>query len=308
MIQLQQLASQDCWVQGQPIPDDVLSGYRESSPNDSDETLQSRLQADGYVFIRSAIDRDVVLSAREEVFSRLVDVGEIRPPAIDGIFTGTSRRPEVTEGLGDFWRSVSQGPLLRRASHGDQAAQTVSRLLGEPAQPHDYIFLRPGVRGRATHLHFDKPFFARGSNRIHTVWTALGDIPVEDGPLMVLENSHNFDDLISPVEQIDYTSSASPKVQMTADPIAFARERATRLLTANFAAGDIVVFTMRLMHGTLDNHSSIGRTRLSCDVRFQPASDPFDNRYMGSNPPGTTGVGYGELNGAKPLTEEWHTR
>jgi hypothetical protein len=34
--------------------------------------------------------------------------------------------------------------------------------------------------------------------------------------------------------------------------------------------------------------------RLSTDVRFQPG--------------GTTGAGYGELNGAKPLTEPWHIR
>ncbi len=30
--------------------------------------------------------------------------------------------------------------------------------------------------------------------------------------------------------------------------------------------------------------------------------------HSGPNPGGTTGVGYGELNGAKPLTEPWHTR
>ena len=65
---------------------------------------------------------------------------------------------------------------------------------------------------------------------------------------------------------------------------------------------------MFTMHGTFDNHSPQGRVRLSCDVRWQPASDPLDPRYAGSDPPGTTGIGYGELNGAKPLTEDWHTR
>ena len=300
--------SQDSWVKGKPVPADVLGEYRESSVTDSDDTLRARLKQDGYVFVRSAIDRDIAISARQEVFSRLVGVGEIHEPAIDGIFTGTSHRSDVPEGLGEFWRSVSQGPQLRRASHGDQATRLLSRLLGEPARPHDYIFLRPGVCGRCTQLHYDRPFFARGSQRIHTVWTALGDIPVEDGPLMVLENSHHFEDLISSIEQVDYTSSASPQVQLSGDPITLARERETRLLTANFAAGDVVVFTMQLMHGTLDNHSSINRTRLSCDVRFQPAADPFDDRYMGTTPAGTTGAGYGELNGAKPLTDAWHTR
>ena len=40
----------------------------------------------------------------------------------------------------------------------------------------------------------------------------------------------------------------------------------------------------------------------------QRASDPVAERYVGPNPRGTTGIGYGELNGAKPLTEPWHVR
>ena len=51
-------------------------------------------------------------------------------------------------------------------------------------------------------------------------------------------------------------------------------------------------------YGALDNRSPVGRVRVSCDVRYQRASDPIDERYVGPNPRGTTGVGYGELNGA----------
>jgi hypothetical protein len=65
---------------------------------------------------------------------------------------------------------------------------------------------------------------------------------------------------------------------------------------------------MTLMHGALDHHQPEGRVRLSCDIRFQPEADPMDPRYFGPNPGGTTGAGYGELNGAKPLTEPWHVR
>ena len=183
-----------------------------------------------------------------------------------------------------------------------------STILGEPARPHDYMFLRPVVVGRSTHLHYDLPFFARGSNRIHTAWLALGDIPAEEGPLMVLEGSHRFDDLIDAIRSVDYDSSDTPKVQMLNDTVEFARQRGARQLTADFQVGDVVVFTMLTMHGTLDNHSPVGRARLSVDVRYQPAADSFEPRYMGENPPGTTGAGYGELNGAKPLTEAWHTR
>ena len=35
---------------------------------------------------------------------------------------------------------------------------------------------------------------------------------------------------------------------------------------------------------------------------------PKDPRYFGVNPGGTTGAGYGELNSARPLNEDWHIR
>ena len=270
--------------------------------------LQARLAEDGYLFLRAAVDPELVQAARREVFQRLYEVGELKSPPSAGIFSGKSRRREVVEDLGRFWQSVSEGEALRAASHGEQLHDLMGRLFGEPARPHDYMFLRPGVVGRSTHLHYDLPFFSRGSSRIHTVWTALSDIPVEEGPLMVLESSQAFEDLLEPIRRIDYDSSEAPQVQVTSDTVDFVRQRDTRLLTSEFAAGDLVVFSMTLMHGTLDNHSPRGRIRLSCDVRWQPASDPIDDRYFGPSPAGTTGVGYGELNGAKPLTEAWHTR
>ena len=92
------------------------------------------------------------------------------------------------------------------------------------------------------------------------------------------------------------------------DAIEFARSRGSRFLTQNFEPGDVIVFGMTTMHGAFDNVSPIGRTRLSVDVRWQPADEPMDERYFGSSPAGTTGAGYAELNGAKPLTEPWHTR
>lgn len=299
----------DCVIQTRPVPADLLAPLRETPFAESDgEALRSRLRDDGYLFLRGVLNVDDVLAARSSVFERLAAVGEIGEPAIDGIFTGTSRRKELAGDLAAFWQSVSEEPLLRVVSHGERTRRIMSAVLGEPARPHDYIFLRPGVPGRATKLHYDYPFFARGSQRVFTVWTALGEVPVSDGPLVVVEGSHRFDDLIEPIRGIDYESSSSPRVQLTGHAIDFARERRTRLLTADFHAGDLIVFTMTTLHGTLDNHSPIGRTRLSCDVRWQPAADPLDPRYQGPNPPGTTGAGYGELNGAKPLTEAWHER
>ena len=81
-----------------------------------------------------------------------------------------------------------------------------------------------------------------------------------------------------------------------------------RLLITCFQPGDAIVFSMTLMHGSLDHHAADERVRRSCDVPFQPVADPTDPRYFGPHPTRTTGIGYGELNGARPLTEPRHVR
>jgi len=296
-----------CTIQGCPVPEELIGELIDSS-NLPDKDLGPQLQRDGYLFIRGAFDASVALKAREEVFARLMEVGEIDAPPIDGIFTGNSSRKEMYADLGQFWQSVSEGASLRQATHGAQIQSVLNRVFQETARAQDYVFLRPSPVGRSTHLHYDRPFFARGSERTVTVWSALGSIPVSEGPLMVVEGSNRYDDLIENIKQMDYNSKDSPKVQYTDDAISFVRDRETRILTASFDPGDVIIFGMTILHGTLDNTSPIGRARLSTDVRWQPAADPMDERYMGPNPAGTTGIGYGELNGAKPLTEPWHIR
>ena len=299
----------NCITQGLPVPEDLIGNLQESSDiKGKPGELKRRLKEDGYLFLRGVIDRDEVLTARAEIFERLANVGEIKQPSWEGFFTGRSDRKETAGDLGAFWKSVCEGPALRQVTHGPHLRAVMAEVLGDPARPQDYLFLRPSPVGRATPLHYDYPFFARGSDRIHTAWLALGDVPVTDGPLLVIEGSNHFTDLIEPATAVDYDSKDSPAVSVMDSPISLAQSRGTRLLTANFEPGDLAVFGMTTLHGTLDNHSSFGRIRLSCDIRFQPMADEMDKRYFGPNPKGSTGIGYGELNGAKPLTEPWHTR
>ncbi|NKB65751.1 MAG: hypothetical protein GKR89_01700 [Candidatus Latescibacteria bacterium] len=298
-----------CLSQGQLIPQNLIAPLRDSTLlGDDTAALQQHLQEDGYLYLRGVLDPDEILAARGEVFARLAAVGEVAEPSAEGISSGHSQRREMASDLGAFWKSVNDGPALRQVTHGPHLGAIMGAIFGEQARPHDFLFLRPSPVGRATLLHYDKPFFARGSQRIHTAWIPLGPVPVSDGPLLVVEGSNRFADLIAPAVAVDYDSPATRLVSIGEDPITLARQRGSRLLTANFAPGDLAVFGMTTLHGTLDNHSSIGRIRLSCDVRYQPMADDLDERYFGPAPKGTTGAGYGELNGAKPLTEPWHSR
>jgi ectoine hydroxylase-related dioxygenase (phytanoyl-CoA dioxygenase family) len=294
-----------CMVKGRQVPAAMLGELADSSALLRDPpALRARFKDDGYLFLKGVLSRERVLAARREVFGRMAQVGEIAQPAENGIFTDASRRAELEPDLGRFWKSVSEGPQLRAASHGKEIGAVLSLVFGEPARPQDYMFLRAGPQGRATGLHFDYPFFTRAHDQVATVWLPIGDVPVSD----VVEGSNRFRDLIDPMIGFDISKDNTRKADFGSDAITFAQARGTRLLTRDFEAGDIALFGMYTAHGSLDNHSPINRVRLSCDVRWQPVSLPLDERYFGTNPPGTTGVGYAELNGAKPLTQDWHVR
>jgi hypothetical protein len=296
-----------CFVQGREVPEDLVGELADSARLlDDPAALRRRLAEDGYLFLRGVLDRDAVMDARREVLARLAAVDEIVPGG--DVFTGCSARKAREPDLGRFWRSVSEGPALRAATHGRDISRVMEIVAGEAPRAQDFLFLRVGVPGRATGLHFDYPFFTRMHDQVWTVWTSMGDTPVSRGPLMVVENSHRFSDLVESVVGFDVVRDTSRKAAFADNAIDFARARGTRLLTADFRAGDVILFGMYLLHGSLDHSDPGGTVRVSTDLRWQPARLPADPRYFGAEPTGTTGAGYGELNGAKPLDVDWHVR
>ena len=81
------------------------------------------------------------------------------------------------------------------------------------------------------------------------------------------------------------------------------------MLTTHFQLGDAMIFGGFTMHGSLANHSPLGRVRLSVDVRYQPAADPADDpRFFGPHPLGVKGGSYGEQKAAQPLGTPWVAR
>ncbi|MEZ5593852.1 MAG: phytanoyl-CoA dioxygenase family protein [Gammaproteobacteria bacterium] len=300
-------------AQREPIPTDCLGSLQDSSQYlDDERELRRRLADDGYVYLREFFPRDDIMAAREAIFSRLAEVGEVEEPLLEGIYSGTSQRLEKVQALGQdlgqFWRSVSETWALRRLSHGRQLHELMDKLLDGKSRAQDYIFLRPANPGKHTAIHCDYPFFTRHTDTVATAWVALGDVPLTLGPLFIIEGSHRFQDIIDAQQGFDIARDSTRKAAFPQTPLEFARQRNTRLLSTDFKAGDIVIFGMFLLHGALDNIDPDRRIRLSCDVRYQLAEAATDPRYFGPDPGGTTGAGYGELVGAKPLTDAWHVR
>jgi hypothetical protein len=264
--------------------------------------LRRRLSEDGYLYLPGLLDARAVAAARREIFTRLHDVGEVKAPPEDGIATGQSRRSEQVDDPGAFLGEIAESAALRAVTHGGVLADLMTLIFGAPARPFDFLWLRFMAPGRASPLHFDHVYMNRGSRRVLTSWVPLGPAPPEDGPLLIVENAHRLQALTDAYRGLDVDRDKTRSGSLDDNPIDLAERHGTRLLTADFQVGDLVVFGMFTLHGSFDNTSPQGRVRLSCDARYQPAADPMDPRWFGADPPGHDGQGYGALSAAQPLT------
>jgi hypothetical protein len=295
-------------IAGQPVPAGLAGELRGFSGAPREPAAwRAALAQDGYILLRGALDRAAVLAARAEVFGRLREVGEIAAPAIDGIATGTSQRAALHPDPGPFWRSVCEGPRLRAVSHGPGLGAIAGALLGCAARPFDFLWLRTMLAGRASPLHFDHVYMNRGSDNVLTAWIPLGDVPLEAGPIVFVEGSNRFADLVARYRGLDVDRDTLPG-SFPEDAVSFAAARGARLLTADFKAGDVILFDMFSLHGSCDNMLDGGRVRLSCDVRWQPADDTRDDRWFGAPPAGHGGRSYGGVNSARPLGADYIAR
>ena len=296
-------------INGVKVPSSLLGSLKETClKNKSDEQLRNSLNNDGYLLLKDAIDKNDITKARNDIFEKLNQVDELADPFSEGISSGRSRRDELHKDRGVFWENVSNTESLRKITNGNNLKGVFSRIFGTSSIGFDFIFLRAVSGGKFTHMHCDAGFFTRKTQKVLTCWLVFTDITIDKGPLFIIEGSHKFSDIKTKYKGFDVDIHKHMKATIDTDPITFAQQRNSKILTAQFRPGDALIFGMYTVHGTFENYADDKKIRLTCDIRFQPNNELKDPRYFGPNPTGTTGAGYGELNSARPLNEDWHVR
>ena len=296
-------------INGVKVPNSLLSELKETNlKNTTDEKLRQTLNDNGYLFLRNVIEKNDITKARNDIFEKLKNVDELEDPFTEGIWSGRSRRDELHKDRGVFWEEVSNTESLRKITNGNNLESVFSRIFGISSIGFDFIFLRAVSGGKFTHMHCDAGFFTRKTQKVLTCWLVFTDITIDKGPLFIIEGSHKFSDIKTKYKGFDVDIHKHMKATIDTNPITFAQERNTKILTTQFNPGDALIFGMYTVHGTFENYANDKKIRLTCDIRFQPNNELKDPRYFGPNPTGTTGAGYGELNSARPLNEDWHVR
>ena len=144
----------NCITEGKAVPPEMIRPFTESSDLlGNTAALTARLKEDGYLFFRGALDQDEVLAARAEIFERLAAVGEVKDPPAEGIFSGASRRQEMANDLGEFWKSVWEGPKLRQVANPAQLPYSLQLLDDDSLRVQKAVAAALGYFGPALDEH-----------------------------------------------------------------------------------------------------------------------------------------------------------
>jgi hypothetical protein len=258
--------------------------------------LAARLENDGYLYLPGYLDREEVLSARRHAVGILEADGLLKPGTdpMDAIARDGVRlafRPDLAVG----------NEALRRVLYTGRAMELYRGLFGEDVRHFDYTWFRAVGPGPGTRPHCDVVYMGRGTrDKLLTAWVPTGDVPVEVGGLMLLEGSHRQQERLRNYLERDVdvycTNGRHAEAiesgekawewdgSLSADPFTLREKLGGRWLTTSFRAGDLLTFPMHTVHASLDNPSR--HIRLSSDSRYQPASLPADERWVGENPIG----------------------
>lgn len=257
------------------------------------EALRGRMRDDGYLFLPGYLERTEVLDARRVLTDRLAGAGclDKNYPVFDSV-----ARPD--HGAYFMPELAHDNPKLMALLYEGRMMAFYTRLLGGPVRHFDYTWMRAVGPGGGTAPHCDIVYMGRGTTNLYTAWTPLGDVGFDVGGLMLLENSHKNDRLRENYGRKDVDAYCTNHNDMrstgnsgfgalTFNPVRLRERLGGRWLSAEFHAGDLLTFSMYTVHASLDNHSN--QIRLSSDTRYQLASDPVDERWVGEQP-----MGHGE--------------
>jgi ectoine hydroxylase-related dioxygenase (phytanoyl-CoA dioxygenase family) len=224
--------------------------------------LQQRLDEDSYLYFRAVLDTDKLMTLRRRILLTLADQGWVRRTPY--LMRGVAISPPVREGDEDFLRVYDEVQRLEEfhtLAHDEALTDIMRQVLGESAFPHPLKIARLGFPAHyevSTPPHQDYPN-NQGTPNLTAAWIPVGACPMELGGLAVLRGSHRYGLLPLDTHLGAGNRSAVVPPQMLED---------LRWVSADYSAGDVVLFRALTVHAALHNASEFFM-RLSVDFRYQ---------------------------------------
>ncbi|MBV9866383.1 MAG: phytanoyl-CoA dioxygenase family protein [Abitibacteriaceae bacterium] len=239
------------------------------------DALRQRMKAEGYLFLRGFHPRD---KASQAALVTLEAIGERGGLASDtAISEGMANAENKSFG---FFRDVeiSHSPAVLEVVDGPHTFRFFEQFLGGPVITFDKRWLRAMAQGGSNFFHYDSAYVGRGTLNRYTMWSALTDIDLENGPLVICLGSHKDERLKQTYGQIDMDRDLIDPV-FSKDAYEMVHKFGFKLATAHFQPGDVIIFGLFMMHSSVPNLTN--RYRISIDTRYQLAADEKDERFFG---------------------------
>ena len=242
------------------------------------DAIHRRMDEDGYLLIRGLQKTEKIKAARQVVLDNLktndqldldqpADIG-VAAPGKKGRFLGGAKQVTHTP----EFLSVVESPEIMKFFEG---------FLDGPVLTYDYKWLRAVGPGDNTGAHYDVVYMGRGTKSLYTVWTPLGEVSYDMGPLVILVGSHQFDAVKETYGKMDVDRDHVTG-HFTNEPIDMVNQYGGQWQTSEFHPGDVIIMGMYTMHGSLNNLTN--RYRISTDTRYQLETEPVDERWIGKDP------------------------
>ena len=248
-----------------------------SAIRDDIAALKARMDKDGYLFIRGFHDRKKTTASAQWTREAIADCGGLKPdtPVSQGIIGPENKSYS-------FFRQVevAHGQPILDVVDSPETFTFYEKLFGEPVISFDKRWLRCVAKGGHNHFHYDKVYVGRGTQKRYTMWSALSDIDLDNGPLVICLGSHRHEKLKATYGATDMDRDLTEAI-FSRDPVELVEKFGFQLATAHFQPGDVILFGMFMMHSSAPNRTD--RYRISIDTRYQPATQEKGERFFGEN-------------------------
>lgn len=263
---------------------DVSTDLRESNDIiDQPDALHERIAEDGYLLIRGLHDKETVLSARQAILGKLAAKDMLAPdtPLMEGIFNPDYPEPTSTGSMGN--KALTKLLEFKAVVEGAPVMNFFKHFLGGEARTFDFKWLRTAGPGSGSPIHYDIVFMGRGTQDLYSCWTPFGDVSLDMGPIVFLLGSNRFEKIRATYGKSDVDRDLI-EGHFSDNPLEIVEKYGGHWATTSFSTGDVIIFSMFLMHASLVNTSD--KIRITADTRYQLASEAVDDRWVGENPKG----------------------
>ena len=232
--------------------------------------LRDRMQTDGYLFFKHLVDAERALTVKQDIMSLLREHDIIEDDgAPDPMWSG-GPQPTEAEYMAVYDRIVRL-ESYQQLARSPEIITILEALCEGPVQVWEQQLIRlvypdPEAAGPQIGAHQDgDPNLGYKAGRFYTGWISLMEIDATIGGLAVAPKSHTLGLLQSEGSVASTVKGGRQASQYGLDT------GALEWTTAEYGPGSAVIFINLMAHRGLPNRSD--RIRMSCDFRYQPASE-----------------------------------